>query len=328
MAEFYTRRTVVIPGSTPAPNEPSCRHNLALPLRLSVHDYHVRDADESGLTLILTHGTSFNKYFWELIINSLLSESDFRSSVKRLIAIDAANHGDSAVLNRDVLPQKPFWPDDSRDILHTLKYFGVQQPVIGIGHSFGGGAMCHAAMMDPGAFWATIFIEPILFQMKGQTDVVAQMALRRRDKWDSKADLATAFQKSKGLQDWDKRQLDVYVEHGTIPIGEDNESSPRTLKTPKEQEAGTYLAAPHPEILELLSQSRGEHHFVWGADSKVVSAPDRESVSRMMRPPSTSQVMSGAGHLIPMTHPDTLTTILHDLVGSIPQYEPPAQARL
>ncbi|KPM42903.1 hypothetical protein AK830_g3617 [Neonectria ditissima] len=297
MANFYTRRTLIIPASTPAPSEPSSRHNLAAPLRLSAHDYHVRDSDESAFTVILTHGTSFNKHFWELIINSLLTDSGLRSRVKRLIAIDAANHGDSAVLNRDVLPTKAFWPDDSRDILHTLKYFGVQQPVIGIGHSFGGGAMCHAAMMNPGAFWATIFIEPILFQMKDQTEGVARMAAKRRDKWDSKADLITAFQKNKGLQDWDRRQLDVYVEHGTIPIGEDSVSSPRTLKTPKEQEAATYLAAPYPEILALLSQSRGEHHFVWGADSKVISGPDRESVSRIMKPPSTTQVLAGAGHL-------------------------------
>lgn len=33
------------------------------------------------------------------------------------------------------------WPDDSRDILHTLKVLKVGEPVVGIGHSFGGGAL-------------------------------------------------------------------------------------------------------------------------------------------------------------------------------------------
>lgn len=106
MATLYTRQTLVIPASIPRQNEASIRHNLPTPLRLSAHDYRVRDADEAGFTIILTHGTSFNKYFWQLIIDLLLAQPELRSRVKRLIAIDAANHGDSAVLNKDALPPK------------------------------------------------------------------------------------------------------------------------------------------------------------------------------------------------------------------------------
>ncbi|KAH6988996.1 Alpha/Beta hydrolase protein [Ilyonectria sp. MPI-CAGE-AT-0026] len=304
MASLYTRQTLVIPASVPGQNEASVRHNLPRPLRLSAHDYRIRDADEAGFTIILTHGTSFNRHFWKLIIDLLLAKPELRSRVKRLIAIDAANHGDSAVLNKDVLPPKAFWPDDSRDILHTLKYFGVEQPVIGIGHSFGGGAMCHAAMMEPEAFLATILIEPILFQMKDQTEAVARMTMRRRDTWNSKEDLTTAFQKSASLRDWDKRQLQVYI--------------------------ATYLAAPYPEILGLIGQSRGRHHFVWGSESKVmqVSVPDRESVARIIRAPSTTQVLSGAGHLVPMTHPEALTSTLDGLLRDIPLSRRSSQAKL
>ncbi|KAH7137403.1 Alpha/beta hydrolase family-domain-containing protein [Dactylonectria estremocensis] len=310
MDQLYTRQTLVIPASKPAQNEDSIRRGLSgRPLRLSVHDYHVHDADESGLTIILTHGTSFNKYFWQLIIDLLLAEPQLRTRIKRFIAIDAANHGDSAVLNTGVLPAKAFWPDDSRDILHTLKHFRVQQPVIGIGHSFGGGAMTHAAMIEPEAFLATIFIEPILFQMKDQTDGIARMTLKRRDTWDSKADLTAAFQKSASLKDWDKRQLQVYIEHGTFPIAGGSDSSPRMLKTPKAQEAATYAAAPYPEILALIEQSQGRHHFVWGSASKVISAPDRESIAQIIRPPSTTEVLSGAGHLVITAIPQASTTL-------------------
>lgn len=106
MASLYTRQTLVIPASVPGQNEASVRHNLPTPLRLSAHDYRIRDADEAGFTIILTHGTSFNRHFWKLIIDLLLAQPELRSRVKRLIAIDAANHGDSAVLNKDVLPPK------------------------------------------------------------------------------------------------------------------------------------------------------------------------------------------------------------------------------
>jgi hypothetical protein len=105
-ASRYTRRAHVIPASTPRHSELSVRRDLAAPLRLSVHDYHVIDADPQGITVILTHGTSFNKHFWELIIASLLESQDVRKICKRFITFDAANHGDSALLNRGVLPTK------------------------------------------------------------------------------------------------------------------------------------------------------------------------------------------------------------------------------
>lgn len=43
----------------------------------------------------------------------------------------------------------------------------------------------HAAILDSAAFFATVFIDPILFQIKEQTDVIAQRALKRRDHCDN-----------------------------------------------------------------------------------------------------------------------------------------------
>lgn len=41
-------------------------------------------------------------------------------------------------------------------------------------------------MMEPYTFVATIFIEPILFQMKASTEALARLTLKRRDSWNSK----------------------------------------------------------------------------------------------------------------------------------------------
>ncbi|KAJ9138239.1 hypothetical protein NKR23_g8721 [Pleurostoma richardsiae] len=256
ITDLYVRETHIIPASSPATNvKHTVRRELAEPLKLSVHEYKVHGtSDELGFNVILTHGTSFNKYLWQL------------------------------------------------------------RPVIGIGHSFGGGAMCHAAMMEPEQFAATILIEPILFQMRAQTEAVANLALKRRDWWASADEVATTFFKSQGFQDWDERQLRMYIEHGTYPVDRDSHSSPRMLKTPKEQEAATYLARPCPEILGLLQQSRRRHHFIWGSASKVISATRRDAIERIIRPPSTSQVLPGAGHLIPMTHPEALATVLEGIL--------------
>lgn len=104
--DYYTRRTHVIYASVPGPGDVSIRSDLSSRLRLSVHEYNVVGAESSGYTVILTHGTSFNKFFWELVIDHLLSTPNIKPAVKRLIAVDAANHGDSAVLNREILPMK------------------------------------------------------------------------------------------------------------------------------------------------------------------------------------------------------------------------------
>lgn len=306
--EHYMRHTHVFHASQPGPGEVSVRHELSSRLRLSAHEYLVVGAKDCGHTIILTHGTSFNKFFWELVIEYILSTPGVRAAVKRLIVIDAANHGDSAVLNHGILPIKACWPDDSRDILHALQYFNAQQPVIGIGHSFGGGSMCHAAMMKPDAFVATIFVEPILFQMREQTEAVAHKALRRRDVWESRAALRSGF--SRGFKDWDKRQLDMFLAQGVISLPQDGRPSVWTLKTPKEQEAATYLAAPHPQILDQLQRSEQQHHFIWGSESVVISEEARRIVEHMVIPPSTTRVINGAGHLIPMTHPETLSSII------------------
>ncbi|KAI7781839.1 uncharacterized protein LA080_014329 [Diaporthe eres] len=276
--DHYIRRTHVINASVPKPGDVSIRWDLSSRLRLAAHEYNVLGAESSGYTLILTHGTSFNRFFWELVIDYMLSKPGVKTAVKRIIAIDAANHGDSALLNHEVLPSKACWPDDSRDILRTLEHFNVQQPVIGIGHSFGGGSI---------------------------------------------AALTSAFEK--GFHDWDKRQLDVFLEQGVVLLDQDDASSGWTLKTPKEQESATYLAAPHPQILHLLERSKRRHHFIWGSDSTAISAENRQLVERMVHHPSTTQV-------IPMTHPERLSSIiagiLHQEAATGFQTEIPQRFRL
>lgn len=101
----YTRRTIVLPASDPdGVDASSPRKGKHASLKLSVHDYNVHRPNTRGLTVILAHGTSHNKYIWESVINHLLAKPGAKNRYKRFIALDAANHGDSAVLNRDVLP--------------------------------------------------------------------------------------------------------------------------------------------------------------------------------------------------------------------------------
>lgn len=103
----YTRRTIVVPASDPDgvdASSPRSTGNARPALKLSVHDYNVHRPNTRGLTVVLAHGASHSKHVWEAVINHLLAKPGAKNRYKRFIAVDAANHGDSAVLNRDVLP--------------------------------------------------------------------------------------------------------------------------------------------------------------------------------------------------------------------------------
>jgi hypothetical protein len=42
----------------------------------------------------------------------------------------------------------------------------------------------HASVIAPARFSAVFLVEPILFQMKEQTEAIARRALQRRDLWE------------------------------------------------------------------------------------------------------------------------------------------------
>lgn len=96
----YNKRAHIIPAA--CPRHPS---TVILPdaqLRLAVNEYRSCRVLEAGITLVLTHGTSFNKELWEPLIQQWIKH-DSPLPITRVLALDAANHGDSAVLNEEVL---------------------------------------------------------------------------------------------------------------------------------------------------------------------------------------------------------------------------------
>lgn len=98
----WTKTTRVIPAHFP--REPSTVRDPNDRLCLVLDDYQTAEnVSPHALTLALTHGTSFNKAFWELVLADLLSEAPSNHIVRRAIAIDVVNHGDSAVRNADKL---------------------------------------------------------------------------------------------------------------------------------------------------------------------------------------------------------------------------------
>jgi len=104
----FNSTCIQIPHSIPAwrPRNPKTVHDPNAQLQLSVDEYTILSAASDAATLILAHGTSFNKKLWEPTIWRLLKAIEsgaLPGCVQRILVIDASNHGDSYLLNANIL---------------------------------------------------------------------------------------------------------------------------------------------------------------------------------------------------------------------------------
>ena len=97
----FQKRLHLIPATYP--RHPLTVIDARVQLRLAVYEYWLRTSSDATFTLIFTHGTSFNKDLWDMAIERLLFHPEIAFRTARILAIDAATHGDSAVFNRDAL---------------------------------------------------------------------------------------------------------------------------------------------------------------------------------------------------------------------------------
>ncbi|OAV99340.1 hypothetical protein PTTG_04581 [Puccinia triticina 1-1 BBBD Race 1] len=81
---------------------------------------------EEPITLILTHANGFHKETWEPMLAHLLLSPGGRK-IKEIWALDCANHGDSAILNRSTLGLNFDWADNARDLLNFVLLYLPEQ---------------------------------------------------------------------------------------------------------------------------------------------------------------------------------------------------------
>ncbi len=107
------------------------------------------------------------------------------------------------------LEQRPFWPDLSwadfhdwrvlgDDVLAWLDRLAPEEPVRAVGHSLGGVALAHAAVLAPERFHSLVLIEPVflppalLARLAADPAAAEQLPLvkgarRRRERWPDRA---------------------------------------------------------------------------------------------------------------------------------------------
>ncbi|CAE6478454.1 hypothetical protein ACGC1H_006298 [Rhizoctonia solani] len=299
-----------------------------------------------AVTVLLSHATGFHKEIWETTLRYLLSTQG-HAHIDEIWALDAANHGDSALLNKDNLGEIFEWSDHARDILNFLANYlpdkvGPQverslsqvpeqttrqrlehgftnRTLVAIGHSFGGCTLARATIESPKLFSSIMLVDPVIYPSYAirapGINSLTMGALARRDHWPDRESAQAGFLSSPFFRAWHPDVLADYINHGIV---QDDQGV--RLKCSGYQEAVTFGENSRLpcEVWELLPTLDERIPIKWIMDSDkatVTGGPEFTQHTVWRRPANSTNVrIQGAGHLIPQEAPEALAREIHDFI--------------
>lgn len=108
----------------------------------------------AGPTLVLFHGNGDSGRCWPDTLARW-------SSDYRVLAVDARGHGDSPRFTADELKRPAeVYVSDARAVVEQARAEGDGSPVVGLGHSLGGGVLTELAARWPDLLDATVLLDP------------------------------------------------------------------------------------------------------------------------------------------------------------------------
>lgn len=232
-------------------------------------------------------------------------------------------------------PARPLWPGSdplsidgweplAEDLVRGLHTRGLSG-IVGVGHSLGGVMTAMAAAADPTLFRGVVLIDPVLFAgfravlwgaMKrfGLADrlPLVKLALRRRERWDSAAQVRASYDGKAIFRTWQSRCLDAYVDHGVVPHPEGGV----TLRYPREWEAQVFRTSPH-DAWPRLRGIRVPLLALRGAESDTFLPVAARRLRRCVRGARVVDV-PGTTHFVPMEQPEVVARHIRDFVDRLP----------
>ncbi|KAF9566220.1 hypothetical protein EC968_003803 [Mortierella alpina] len=294
--DFHSRFHTVrhnVPASTPSFTL-AC--NVYTRISSSAHSANRQPATPP---IIFTHANGFHKEIWEPVIGRMSA----RWTAGDMYAFDCRNHGDSAVLNKDVLEDTFNWYSYAEDILKIVDTFGLKN-AIAVGHSI------LAEAMRPGTFSTIIAIDPTMFPISLfenpplEDNHMGQLTLKRSDRWTDRNEARSKLLEKRFFKAWHPEALELYLEYGLKDVVNDDGSTEVTLKCPKYQEAICFAAVGGGvnDAFDRMNELRIPVHIIAGEKSDInVSELVEMKVAQCKY--GSSVFIKGTGHLVSLEKP-------------------------
>lgn len=278
-------------------------------LQVTYYEY----GTESESTILMVHGTGLHARVWDSVIRGI-------SNASTVIAPDLRGHGKS-----DRIP--PYdWETYGQDLVDFIESNSLLN-LIGVGHSFGGYAVTHAALECPGAFKSLVLIDPAIVShevptlrnfLAGYEDMTEHPMAKRRWQWDSLASMQDYFSDRYPYNLW---QPDVLSDYCSFGVSTDDDGGVR-LACPPIVESLIYLSPiKHVPITDLekltmpvtvmrAKQQTGERPFL-----DFVHSFTRNDIADYL--PNVEDIyLPELTHFIPMERPDLVSETIDDHVAA------------
>ena len=255
--------------------------------------------DNDGIPLALLHATGFMPWIWHPIAREL-------APPYHVIAPYFCDHRIS-----DPSDGGLGWLTLAQDFAALCRNLSFDRPLL-VGHSMGATILVLAnALFDMNAR-GMILIEPIFLpedfyqvEITVEQHPLASKTIKRLNHWASREE-ALAYLRTRSLfKNWDQEMLDIYTQYG-MTMGD---GGGLELACSPEREAALFMGGmqrnpwPEPErtscpVMILEGEISDNRAFI---DLKKVAS---------LFPQGTYRLIEGAGHLIPMEQPRTITEII------------------
>ncbi|KAJ7751554.1 Alpha/beta hydrolase fold-1 [Mycena maculata] len=301
---------------------------------MSVKRYYTPESarNSKGLTLLFAHCIGAHKEQWEPTIQRIFERH--HSQVHEAWAVDWQTHGDSAVLNRELLETSPSrmygvsafeWAEAVAAFMRSPHLKGKR--IVPIGHSAGAGTMVLTTRDFPSSaleqYTSLILIEPTiiprdLFYLEidervSTMEFVVAATLVRREKWPSREAAHAWLSRRVPWDSWDPRVLRMLSQYGL----EDTPDGGVAIKGDRRQEALSYAdAEPHFVAAQELRNisTKVPVHFIWGKDSPLVPEFVQEALAEGV---AASVTRVQGGHMIVQEQPDNIADAICGVLDTI-----------
>lgn len=263
---------------------------------------------ETGAPLIhFLHGNGFcGGVYWPMLRHFLPQYG--------LMTHDIEGHGDS-----DNPPRFSGVEAIIRRIPQVMADQGLPgQPLIGMGHSFGGALTLRVAADNPGLFKALVLLDPIVMPPPFFIGVhiaaalgrhpLANASRRRREAWASRAEVADRLRGRGTYKGWTPEALHCFVEYATH-----DEGGKRVLSCPRELEAEIFERPVWPWAAFRKAQLpilflRGEQSFPFFSRA--------EKMARKANPRLVVKTLPG-GHCFMQENPEATYQVVAEFLASL-----------